>query len=153
MKKTSLMNVATLCRSAFRGSLIGATCLLLAFNIWGTGGWSLGESTIGDTGLYKAGTTAVLVGIMAGQLGNLLSTRAGLHSALRSNPLRNRWILPSIIAQLLMLGAIVFTPSLQDIFGTATLSAGQWLIIYSLAPGVLLLDEIRKLIMVKIVDR
>jgi magnesium-transporting ATPase (P-type) len=153
LRKTSLMNVATIGRSAIIGTIIGTACLLLAFNVWGTGGWSLGESTIGDAGLYMAGTTAVLVGIMAGQLGNLLSTRAGLHSALRSNPLENRWILPGIIAQLLIMGAIVFTPNLQGVFGTATLSAGQWLIIYSLTPGVLLLDEIRKLITAKIVDR
>jgi energy-converting hydrogenase Eha subunit C len=90
------------------------------------------------------GTTAVLVGIMAGQLGNLISTRVGLHSALKSNPFSNRWIPIGVLVELGMLALIVYAPFLQPIFGTAALSPVDWLVLFILVPLVLLIDESRK---------
>jgi hypothetical protein len=90
------------------------------------------------------GTTAVMVGIMAGQLGNLISTRVGLHSALRSNPLNNRWIPIGVLVELVLLALIIYAPFLQSIFGTAVLAPTDWLALSLLAPAVLLIDEVRK---------
>jgi magnesium-transporting ATPase (P-type) len=97
------------------------------------------------------GTTAVLVGIMAGQLGNLLSTRTGLHSVFSSNPLKNVWIPLGILVQLVMLAAVVYAPFLQPIFGTAALNPEYWVYLYILALGVILLEEIRKYVTKKII--
>jgi P-type Ca2+ transporter type 2C len=148
--KAGLMSVSTIGRAALIGSIIGIACLLLAFHTWNAGGWKLGETTIADSRLYIVGTTVVLVGIMAGQLGNLISTRAGLHSFIRSNPLRNKWFIISIFVQLGMLFTIIYVQYLQPIFGTASLSLEQWLLIYLLAPVILLLEEIRKIVIKKL---
>jgi magnesium-transporting ATPase (P-type) len=118
--------------------------VLYAFNVWGRGGWQFGVSSIADPKVYAMGTTAVLVGIMAGQLGNLISTRVGLHSALRSNPLSNKWIPIGVVVELALLTLIIYVPFLQPIFGTATLGMADWLALSLLAPTVIIIDELRK---------
>jgi magnesium-transporting ATPase (P-type) len=150
-RKTRLMSAFTIARSALIGGIVGCICVLFAFSLWGTGGWRLGESSIMDQNLYAMGTTAVLVGIMAGQLGNLLSTRTGLHSVFSSNPLKNVWIPLGILVQLVMLAAIVYTPFLQPIFGTAAIKLEYWVYLYILALGVILLEEIRKYVTKKLI--
>jgi magnesium-transporting ATPase (P-type) len=143
-KKTRLMSGLTIARSALIGGFVGCTCILIAFSIWGSGGWRLGENTITDQNLYAMGTTAVLVGIMAGQLGNLLSTRTGHHSVFSTNPFNNKWIPLGILVQLLMLVTIVYVPFLQPILGTATLKPEYWFYLFLLMPSVILVEEIRK---------
>jgi magnesium-transporting ATPase (P-type) len=118
--------------------------VLYAFNVWGLGGWQYGSATISDPQVYAMGTTAVLIGIMAGQLGNIISTRVGLHSALKSNPFSNRWIPIGIIVEMALLSLMVYAPFLQTIFGTAALAPTDWLALFLLAPAILLIDEIRK---------
>ena len=115
--------------------------------IWSRDGWHLGMSTVGDPTLYAIGTTAVLAGIMLGQLGNVLSTRTGSHSILSSSPVRNKWIPVGIVAMLLILFAIVYLPILQLAFGTAPLALPDWGIIFGLALVILLIDEATKLIL------
>jgi magnesium-transporting ATPase (P-type) len=108
------------------------------------GGWSFGQAIVADPIVYAKGTTVVLVGIMAGQLGNFLSARTSSESAFRLNPLRNRWLFAGILAQVGILVTIVYVPFLQPLFRTAPLSLMDWVILYSLAPLVLLIEEIRK---------
>jgi magnesium-transporting ATPase (P-type) len=121
--------------------------MLYAFVIWSRGGWHLGISTVNDPTLYAIGTTAVLAGIMLGQLGNVLSTRTGSHSILSSNPSRNKWIPAGIVAMLLLLLSIVYVPILQLVFGTAPLALYDWGIMFALALVILLIDEATKLIL------
>jgi potassium/sodium efflux P-type ATPase len=148
IRKIRLMNAMTISRAALIGVVIGVASMYMAFGIWEKGGWRFGASTIADPTLYALGTTAVLVGIMAGQLGNLLSTRTGLHSTLSSNPMRNKWILIGVLTQLATMAIIVYAPLLQPVFGTAPLSATEWLILYTLAPVTLVIAEIVKRILV-----
>ncbi|HEX9913468.1 MAG TPA: HAD-IC family P-type ATPase, partial [Candidatus Bathyarchaeia archaeon] len=139
-----LMDASTTSKAAFIGLIIGCSSVLAGFSVWSRGGWSIGSGSMADPVLYAMGTTVVMVGIMAGQLGNLFSARTGNHSAFSSNPLRNRWIPLGILAQLIMMELIVYTPFLQPIFGTAALISSDWLILYALAPAVLIIGEIYK---------
>jgi magnesium-transporting ATPase (P-type) len=143
-RAVKLMDGETLGRATVFGVLIGAVSVLYAFNVWGRGGWQYGSLTVSDPRIYAMGTTAVLVGIMAGQLGNLISTRVGLHTVFKANPFGNKWILIGILVELVLLAGIVYVPFLQSIFGTAALGANDWLILILLTPAVLLLDEFRK---------
>jgi magnesium-transporting ATPase (P-type) len=143
-RNIKLMDSKTLGRAAVIGVIVGAAAVLYAFNVWGRGGWYYGSITLIDSRIYAMGTTAVLVGIMAGQLGNLISTRVGLHSALKSNPFSNRWMPIGVLVELGMLALIVYAPFLQPIFGTTALSPVDWLVLFILVPFVLLIDESRK---------
>ncbi|MGD0802898.1 MAG: cation-transporting P-type ATPase [Candidatus Bathyarchaeia archaeon] len=142
-----LLDYGILGRATFVGTIEGALPMLYAFVIWSRGGWHLGISTVNDPTLYAIGTTAVLAGIMLGQLGNVLSTRTGSHSILSSNPSRNKWIPAGIVAMLLLLLSIVYVPILQLVFGTAPLALYDWGIMFALALVILLIDEATKLIL------
>jgi len=146
-----LISSSTLMRSLYVGIIIGVGCLFWAFQTWVKGGWSFGQPIISDPWLYAKGTTVVLAGIMAGQLGNFFSARTSSESAFRLNPLRNKWLFPAIIAQVGILAAIVYVPFLQSLFRTAALSALDWAILYSLAPAVLFMEELRKALMKRLV--
>jgi Ca2+-transporting ATPase len=143
-RKVSLMGGETLGRAAVFGILIGSASVLYAFNIWGKGGWQFRSQSMLDPRIYAIGTTAVLVGIMAGQLGNLLSTRVGLHTAFKANLFSNKWIPIGIFVEFTLLASIVYIPILQSIFNTAALGATDWMILLSLSPAILLFDELRK---------
>jgi Ca2+-transporting ATPase len=141
-----LISSSTLLHSLYVGTIMGVGCLFWAFHTWTTGGWSFGQTAVNDPWVYAKGTTAVLAGIMAGQLGNFLSARASSESAFRLSPLRNKWLFPGILAQVGILAAIVYVPFLESLFRTASLSFTDWLVLYSLAPMVLLIEELRKIV-------
>jgi magnesium-transporting ATPase (P-type) len=141
-----LIDASVLLRSLYVGIIVSIGALVWAFHTWMTAGWSIGQATVADPWVYAKGTTIVLAGIMAGQLGNFFSARTNSDSAFRLSPLRNRWLFFGILAQLAILASIVYVPFLQPLFRTAPLSMMDWIILYSLAPLVLLIEEIRKFV-------
>jgi magnesium-transporting ATPase (P-type) len=142
--RTRLIDLTILLRSAYVGTIVSVGALVWAFHTWMISGWNFGQISVGDPLAYAMGTTVVLAGIMAGQLGNFFSARSGSESAFRLSPFRNRWLFVGILLQVIALLAIVYTPFLQAPFGTAPLSASDWIYLYSLAPVVLLIEEARK---------
>jgi magnesium-transporting ATPase (P-type) len=139
-----LMDRAILLRSLYVGIIISIGGLFWAFQTWKATGWDFGQVMVGDPLVYAKGTTIVMTGIMAGQLGNFFAARSSSESIFRQNPLRNRWLLPGILSQLVILVVIVYTPFLQPLFGTAPLKALDWIYLYSFAPLVVLIEELRK---------
>jgi P-type Ca2+ transporter type 2C len=70
-----LISVVMLTKSGIIGMVVGTGTILVAFSIWAKGEWFLGASTIIDPKIYAMGTTVVVTGIVAGQLGNLFATK------------------------------------------------------------------------------
>jgi Ca2+-transporting ATPase len=66
------------------------------------------------------------------QFFNAYNYRSDRSSALR-RPLANHWLNLAIAWELVLLGAVVYTPWLQAPFGTFTFSAGDWLLLVGLA--------------------
>ncbi len=149
---TRLIGISTLLKSCYVGAVISAGAVFWAFNVWGTGGWVLGNSVVLDPAVYARGTTVVMAGIMMGQLGNLFSARTSSRSAFRLSPRRNRWIFLGILAQFAVMAAIIYVPFLQPLFGTAPLLPLDLLVISLLAPTALLLEELRKMLARKLVQ-
>lgn len=143
-RKSRLFDVKTLARSFYIGSLTGIVATLWCFSVWHESGWSLGMTTMADKGAYLKGTTVVLVGIMAGQLGNFFATRTNFRSSFSISIRTNRWLLPSLAAELAILVAIVYVPYLQSVFGSRSLEPLEWVFLFSLAPLILMLEEVRK---------
>jgi magnesium-transporting ATPase (P-type) len=139
-----LIDHSILLRGVYVGAIISSVGLFWAFQTWMAGGWALGQATLNDPTVYAKGTTIVMASIMAGQLGNFFAARSGSESVLRLDPRRNRWLFPGILLQLVVLGVIVYVPFLQPIFGTAPLTPLDWIYLYSLAPLVILIEELRK---------
>ena len=143
-RRSRLFDAKTLTRSCYIGTLTGLVAIFWCFTVWSEGGWSLGESEITDEATYLRGTTVVLVGIMAGQLGNLFATRTNIKSTFAMGLARNRWLLPSIAAEFAILLVIVYVPFVHPIFGTTALKPIEWLYLLSFAPVILALEEVRK---------
>ena len=149
-KSNRLLDLRVLLRAAYIGSLVSMVVLLAAFGIWGNAGWTFGQKTVGNLTIYAMGTTAVMVGIIAAQIGNLFATRTDHESAFKLSPLRNKWIFIGIVGQTAIMILIVYLPLLQPFFGTAALPLKELLLLYSLAPTVFFLEESRKFILRRI---
>jgi len=147
-KGSRLFGLATLSRSFYIGTMIGLVALFWCFSLWSQAGWHLGladwPSTPTQVQAYRMGTTAVLAGIMAGQLGTLFATRTNVSSAFSLNPLRNRWLLPGVAAEIAVLLGIVYLPPLQSVFATSAFPPITWLYLYGFVPVILLFEEGRK---------
>jgi len=139
-----LIDTPILLRALYLGLLIATAALFWAFNTWSQAGWTFGQNTIANPTDYARGTTAVMVAIMAGQLGNIFAARTTRDSAFTRSLLKNRWLFIGILGQIATLTAIVYLPPLQSLFGTAPLPHRDLLLIYPLALGVLFLEELRK---------
>ncbi len=149
-KGSRLFDLATLSRSFYIGTMIGIVALFWCFSLWSQAGWHLGLAswpvTASQTNAYLMGTTAVIAGIMAGQLGTLFATRTNVSSAFSLSPLRNRWLLPGVAAEIAILVAIVYLPPLENVFQTLAFPPITWLFLYGFVPVILLFEEARKMV-------
>jgi len=142
-KKGRFFDTGVLLRSMFIGGLIGVWALTLAFQTWVNEGWWFGKQTI-DPLLYAKGTTIVMAGIMAGQLGNLFASRTNIESLFTFNLKKSKWLIVGALASTGILAMFIYVPFFQAILGTAPLSLSEWFYLYSIVPVILLTEEIRK---------
>ena len=143
-KGSKLIDHGILLRGLYIGIIVSVGALAWAFQTWKLAGWNFGQVTVSDPMVYAKGTTIVMAGIMAGQLGNFFVARSGSESVFRLNPLGNRWLFPAILSQLAILAAIVYVPIFQPLFGTAPLTSLDWIYLYGFAPLVIVIEEVRK---------
>jgi sodium/potassium-transporting ATPase subunit alpha len=141
-----LLNTAVLVRAyLWLGVLEAVAALAAYFFVLDTGGWRYGEPLSPRDPLYLQATTACLAAIVVTQVVNVFLCRDPLRSAfsfsLRSNPL----ILWGIAFELMLLGAIVYTPWGQALFGTDALPLEVWLFVLPFAAAMFVLEEGRKL--------
>jgi magnesium-transporting ATPase (P-type) len=118
--------------------LVMALATLAALDLRLSGGLLGGSGDI-DEARTMAFTTLVLA-----QLFNCFNARSDETSAF-SHPFTNRLLWLAVGVSLLLQAAVVQTPFLNDAFGTAPLSLGDWLICGALGSAVLWADEVRKL--------
>ena len=78
------------------------------------------------------------------QVFNLLNVRSAETSVFSRRTLTNRWLWVAIAAVLLLQGAVVHVPALQDLFDTTALDAREWLLALTIASSVLWVEELRK---------
>jgi len=148
-KENRLFNIRSLARSGYIGLFIGAFALVWCFYAWSQTGWSIGQPTIANHLAYLKGTTMVIVGIMAGQLGMLIATRTNIKSTFSVSFRRNKWLLIAVLVELLILIAVVYVPFFGPVFNMVSLPPLDWLWLYSIVPLVILFEEGRKLLLRK----
>lgn len=140
--------------------LVGPKMMLLAYGLFGiiesaagfyayftvlySGGWEWGQLLIGNDPLYLKAVTAFFVAIIICQVANGLISKTSRQSLLKQGLLSNRWLLIGIAVELLLAAAVVYVPFFHPWFGTASLSAGEFLLAWPFALGLLLLDEVRR---------
>jgi len=82
--------------------------------------------------------------IVVSQMVNVFLCRHPRRSAFAFGVASNPLILWGVAAELLLLLAIVYTPTGNALFGTAPLAASAWLFVLPFALGMLALEEVRK---------
>jgi Ca2+-transporting ATPase len=136
-------------RSLYVGLIIAAGAMYGCFSAWSQGGWHLGmQGAALDqfvmTQIYSKGTTMTFAGIVVAQVGNVLACRTSRNSIFSTSLRTNKWIWLGIASQVSILSAIMYTPILQTLFGTAAIGPFDWAFLALLACIVIAAEEIRK---------
>ncbi|KAI1441150.1 hypothetical protein F5Y02DRAFT_431454 [Annulohypoxylon stygium] len=102
------------------------------------------------TAFNNTGQCVYFVTLVFLQWGNLLAVRNRRLSIVQADPFtkqrRNPWLILSMIISLVIAIFVTEVPGLQTLFGTASVPIEFWLIPIPLALGILMMDEIRKLL-------
>ncbi|KAI1089860.1 hypothetical protein F5B19DRAFT_495030 [Rostrohypoxylon terebratum] len=102
------------------------------------------------TAFNNTGQCVYFVTLVFLQWGNLLAVRNRRLSIVQADPFtkqrRNPWLILSMIISLVIAIFVTEVPGLQTLFGTASVPIEFWLIPIPLALGILVMDEIRKLL-------
>jgi magnesium-transporting ATPase (P-type) len=152
--KERLFTRKVLSRSIFIGIIIAVGAIIGCLNVWASGGWHIGMPVPSDwhfggdlpanNPYYLKGVTMMFAGIVVAQAGNVLACRTSKQSIFKTSLKQNKWIVIGIVAQLSILGFLVYVPLMNSFFGTAPLDFSDWAFLLSLAVIVVLAEEIRK---------
>jgi Ca2+-transporting ATPase len=103
-------------------------------------------------GLEEARTIAFCM-LVAFQWFNALNARSDQQSLLKVGLLSNRLLLGGIGLAILLQAMVIYTSPLQKLFYTVPLDLGDWGVVVLMAGGILVVEELRKLVAPKIFSR
>jgi sodium/potassium-transporting ATPase subunit alpha len=102
------------------------------------------------THFNNVGQCVYFVTLVILQWGNILAVRNRRLSIVQADPVtkkrRNPWLVLSMLISLAIAIFVTEVPGIQTLFGTASVPIEFWLIPIPLALGILVMDEIRKLL-------
>ncbi|MCC5632797.1 HAD-IC family P-type ATPase [Nostoc sphaeroides CHAB 2801] len=156
-KSQTLLDIPLMLRAyCFLGLLEGLAGMTGFFLVWWANGYGisqlqavsssiLSQSASATTmAIYHQATTATLAVIVACQDGNVFACRSERVSIFRLGFLTNRLIWLGIAVEWALILAIIYSPTLQEIFATAALQPSQLLLLLICPPLILIADELRK---------
>ena len=148
-RKEGIIRPAMLLRAwAFLGAISAVLVMAGFLLVQHHAGWHLGDATGSGTTLhhsYQQATTVAWLGIVACQIGTAFAARTD-HASLRAiGVFTNPALLWGIAAEIVFALALVYTPFLHPILGTASLSATQLLLVVPFPFIVWGADELRRL--------
>lgn len=122
--------------------------LVFAFEGYSDGFYGYTQAEL--TNFNTTGQSVYFVTLVILQWGNILSIRNKKLSILQADPIRrkrrNPWLLAGAAVSLAIAVFVTEQKGIQSIFGTASVPIEFWLLPLPLALGILIMDEIRKLI-------
>ncbi|KAG6810091.1 hypothetical protein H0H93_015268 [Arthromyces matolae] len=122
--------------------------LFLAFEKYTDGYYGYTQDQLNH--FNAVGQSVYFVTVVILQWGNLLSVRNKRLSILEADPIRkqrrNPWIVVGCIVAFLIAIFVTEVKGIQNLFGTGSVPVELWVIPLPLALGILMMDEIRKLL-------
>jgi magnesium-transporting ATPase (P-type) len=142
----------------FRGyiflGLISTVGVLFAyFYVLHQGGWRWGMELPADSLLGRQAATATFLGIVIMQIGNVFACRSSGESIFKSGFFSNRLMVIGVFAEVILSALIIYVPEANRLFGTEPLGVDVWLILLPFSIGVLLAEELRKIVVKKFCQR
>ena len=128
----------------FLGPLEAMAAMATFFFVLHYAGWHYGEKLGKLDPLYLQATTACLVAIVVAQVGNVFLCRHPTKSSLAGGIFSNPLILLGIVAELVLILGIIYTPAGNWLFGTAPIGPEVWLLAVAFAALMWALEEARK---------
>lgn len=102
------------------------------------------------THFNNVGQCVYFVSLVIMQWGNILSVRSKRMSLLQADPIRparrNPWLPLAMAISLVIAIFVTEVPGIQSLFGTASVPIEYWFIPLGLALGILVMDELRKVL-------
>ncbi len=142
-----MVNAGLLVRALGFLGVVAAVLSLTGYFIvqWDMTGAFLGEfTTEGDR--YRQATTVTLAGIVACQVGNAFACRSERDSVFALGLARNPMLLWAIVAEVMLLAAVIGIPPLADVFDLEPIDPGYWPMLALFPFAFLAAEETRKLI-------
>lgn len=137
----------------FLGPIEAAAGLFGFFYVLKSGGWHWGEMLPPNNPLYMQATTACLTAIIITQIANVFACRSFSESVFKIGLFSNPLIYIGIIFEILLQIFIVYHPAGNKIFSTYPISASVWLMLVPFAITLFVMEEIRKLLVRKFLNR
>jgi len=135
----------------FLGILEAVVAMSAYFFVLQSGGWHWGESLEANDSLYLQATTACFSAIIVTQIVNVFLCKTPGHSVFSRQLFDNRVILWGIALEIALVLVIAYTHWGNLIFRTAPIAPEVWLFMLPFSFGMLLLEELRKVVAVKLV--
>ncbi len=129
----------------FLGPLEALGAMAAFFFVLDAGGWQYGEVLPATAPLYLQATTACLAAIVLAQMANVFVCRHPYLPAWHFPLFGNRLLLAGLLAEMVLILVIVYTPGGNRLFGTAPLAAEVWLFAVPFALFLGVAEEARKL--------
>lgn len=127
---------------------IPVSALFLAFENYSAGFYGYTQAEL--TAFNNTGQCVFFVTLVILQWGNLLTIRNKRLSIIEADPIRekrrNPWLLVGILFSFVVAVFVTEEPGLQYLSNTASVPIEFWLIPLPMALGILMLDELRKLL-------
>ncbi|MCX7100150.1 MAG: cation-transporting P-type ATPase [Methylobacter sp.] len=134
----------------FLGMLEAIVSMAAYFFVLHTGGWHWGQDLNARDPLYLQATTACLSAIIVMQIVNVFLCKTPGRSVFNVKMFDNPIILWGIVVEIALILSIDYTDWGNRIFGTLPIAQDVWLFILPFALLMLLLEELRKLLVVKL---
>jgi len=128
----------------FLGVLEAAAAMAVFFFVLNAAGWQYGVALENSDLLYLQATSACLATIVVMQMMNVFLCRHPIKSSFTLGFASNPYLLMSLLFELAVILAIIYTPAGHWLFGTAPIGPTVWLIGISFAGVMLALEELRK---------
>ena len=144
-RNSGLIDRALLFRGyIFLGLISAVSVLSVYFFALYRGGWQWGVVLPPGHLLERQASSAVFLGIVIMQIGNVFSCRSATEPVLGHGIFSNRLINIGIVVEVLLAIFIIYHPMGNRIFGTAPLELAIWVILFPLSALLLIADDIRK---------
>jgi potassium/sodium efflux P-type ATPase len=156
-KSQALLDLPLLLRAyCFLGLLEGLAGMAGFFWVWWTNGYNIPQlqalspsilshsADAATMAIYYQATTMTLAVIVACQDGNVFACRSERVSILHLGFFTNRFIWWGIAVEWFLILSIIYSPTLQKIFSTASLKPSYLLMLLFCPPFILIADELRK---------
>jgi sodium/potassium-transporting ATPase subunit alpha len=134
----------------FLGIMEAVAAMAAYFFVLQRGGWHWGESLQAHDALYLQATTACFSAIIVAQIVNVFLCKTPGRTVFSGQLFDNRIIHWGVALEIALVLVIDYTGWGNLILGTAPIAPQVWLFVLPFALGMLLLEELRKVVVVKL---